>query len=194
MRDGARLTHGEIQEVVLVGGSTKIPKIQEMIRDSFKNSKIVNNINVDECVAIGAALEAAKIAKVTPENFTVREVTPFSLGIELVDKTFAKVIDRFTAISASKNKVFYNRKNVTRTKFDVYEGENRVAMENHLLGTFVLTDIPPLPANQVEFDVTFEIDDNGILKVTAVDSITKNQKSIEINYGKGRLAGVETRN
>jgi heat shock protein 1/8 len=69
--DGARLTHGEIQEVVLVGGSTKIPKIQEMVRDSFKNSKIVNNINVDECVAIGAALEAAKIAKVTPENFTV---------------------------------------------------------------------------------------------------------------------------
>ncbi len=81
-----------------------------------------------------------------------------------------------------------------RTKFTVFEGENRVAMENHLLGSFVLTDIPPLPANQVQFDVAFEIDGNGILKDTAVDSFTQNQKSIEINYGKGRLAGVETRN
>jgi molecular chaperone DnaK (HSP70) len=190
--DGARLSPDDINEIVLVGGSTKIPKIQEMIRESFKKSKIVNNINVDECVAIGAALEAAKIAEITPENFTVREVTPFSLGIRSEDR-FSKIIDRFSSIPISKSKKFYNRKYVTSTKFAVYEGENKLVRRNNFLGEFSLVS-KPLPEGEIQFDVTFEIDLNGILKVTAVDSITKNQKSIQINYGKGRLAGIETSN
>jgi molecular chaperone DnaK (HSP70) len=97
--DGARLVSDKIDEIVLVGGSTRIPKIQEMIRGLFKKSQLVKTINVDECVAIGAALEAAKIAKIVPESFRVTEVTPFSLGIQSrLERIFVKVVDRFTTI------------------------------------------------------------------------------------------------
>jgi molecular chaperone DnaK (HSP70) len=194
--DGARLVPDRIYEIVLVGGSTRIPKIQEMIRELFKKSQIVKTINVDECVAIGAALEAAKIAKIVPESFRVTEVTPFSLGLDThLDRRFTKVVNRFTTIPFSKSrKVSTNEDNQTQVKFSVYEGENEFVKDNHFLGSFRIRDIPPLPAGKEEFNVTFKIDLNGILKVSAIDLQTDNQASIEIEYGKGRLAGIETQN
>jgi L1 cell adhesion molecule like protein len=168
-----------------------------MIRDSFKKSEIIKTVNVDEAVAIGACLEASKIAKITPESFRVTEVTPFSLGIKTRNEEdiFAKVVDRYSTIPVSKSKEFVTTfDNQTEVNFPVYEGENPHCKDNHFLGEFRIKNVPPMPAGRAEFDVTFSIDSNGILKVTAVDKQTRQQKSIEINYGKGRLAGIETRN
>jgi molecular chaperone DnaK (HSP70) len=194
--DGAELSYDDIEDIVLVGGSTKIPKIQQMVRDSFKNSQIIKTINVDEAVATGACIEASKIAKITPENFRVTEVTPFSLGTSIQNEhLFSKIIDRYSAIPVSKTETYWTMyDNQTAALVDVYEGENDFCKDNHFLGEFTITDIPPLPAGEAKIDVTFAIDANGILKVTAVDKQTDNQKSIHINYGKGRLAGIETHN
>jgi molecular chaperone DnaK (HSP70) len=198
--DGARLTHNQIDDVVLVGGSTRICKIQTMIKDSFPNSSIVKTINVDEAVATGAAIEAAKIAKLTPEKFRVVEVTPFSLGLNTFvsetgeDGVFSKFIDRNTPIPVSvtqPRKTIYD--NQTEALFEIFEGEHHYCKDNNSLGKFTIEGIPRLPKGLAKFDATFAIDGNGILKVTAVDRQTGQEKSIEINYGKGRLAGVETR-
>jgi molecular chaperone DnaK (HSP70) len=198
--NGANMTHDQIDDVVLVGGSTRIPKIQTMIKGSFKNSTIVKTINVDEAVATGAAIEAAKIAKLTPEDFRVVEVTPFSLGLRTFvsttgeDDYFKKFIKRNTSIPVS---VTHGRKTVsdnqTAVCFEIFEGEHHLCKDNNLLGEFTIKGVPPLPRGQAKVDATFAIDGNGILKVTAVDRQTGQEKSIEINYGKGRLAGVETR-
>ncbi len=102
------MTPDEIDEIVLVGGSTKIRKIQAIIQDSFKKSKIIKSVNVDECVAIGAALEAAKITKIAPENFRVTEVTPFSLGTDFGwEQRFSKIVPRFTQIPLSKSDIYH---------------------------------------------------------------------------------------
>jgi molecular chaperone DnaK (HSP70) len=197
--NGAHLTHNQIDDIVLVGGSTRIPKIQEMIRNSFPNSQIIKTINVDEAVAIGAAIEAAKIAKLTPENFRVTEVTPFSLGLRVIDVRsrlddyFSKFIERNTPIPITNCKMIKTSKDYqTSIRCAVYEGENEFCKDNNFLGEFSILGLIPLPAGQVKFDATFTIDGNGILKVTAVDQESGQEKSIEINYGKGRLAGVET--
>jgi heat shock protein 1/8 len=200
---GANLTHNQIDETVLVGGSTRIPMIQKMIADFFKNSKLINTINVDEAVAIGAAIEAAKIIKITPENFRVTEVTPFSLGIAIastcifnkrsVEGVFCKVIERNTPIPVKKTSVFSNQANQTNVTFEIFEGENEYCKDNNLLEKFSIGGIPPMPQSHLKFEVAFTIDENGILKVTAVDKQSGQVKSIAINYGKGRLAGVETR-
>jgi molecular chaperone DnaK (HSP70) len=198
--NGANLTHNQIDDVVLVGGSTRIPKIQEMIKDSFPNSSIIKTINVDEAVATGAAIEAAKIAKLTPEKFRVVEVTPFSLGLRsFVSETgehdyFKKFIDRNTSIPVSVSQKRYTVSDYqTKLTFEIFEGEHHLCKDNNLLGEFTIKGVPPLRAGRAKVDVTFAIDGNGILKVTAIDRQTGQEKSIKINYGKGRLAGVETR-
>jgi molecular chaperone DnaK (HSP70) len=190
--DGAKLSYDDIEDIVLVGGSTKIPKIQQMVRDSFKNSQIIKTINVDEAVAVGACIEASKIAKITPENFRVTEVTPFSLGTSVgLEDLFSRIIDRYSPVPITNSKIYGTlHDNQTSVKVNVYEGENRCCKDNHFLGEFTIT-VLPLPAGEVKLQYTFAIDANGILKVTAVDKQTGNQKSIDINYGKGRLAGIE---
>lgn len=192
---GAKLEPDNIDDIILVGGSTKIPIIQEIIKKSFKKSKIVKTINSDEAVAVGAALEAARIAKLTPENFRVSEVTPFSLGIKLYNDKFRKVIDRFSATPITKSHVFRTSEDYqTSAQFLVFEGENQLCVENNLIGNFVIEDVPALPEGEAEFFVTFNIDQNGVLTVTGRDVQTGNQKSIKIEYGKCTLSGVETRN
>jgi heat shock protein 5 len=198
--DGAQLTHNQIDDIVLVGGSTKIPKIQEIIEKSFPDSQIIKTINVDEAVVIGAAIEAAKIVKIIPENFRVTEVTPFSLGISVIHKItriddfFSKFIERNTPIPVTNSKIIKTSHDFQSCiRFSVYEGENELCADNNFLDEFLISELPPLPAGDVKFDVTFTIDGNGILKVAAVDQQNGQEKSIEINYGKGRLAGVETR-
>jgi molecular chaperone DnaK (HSP70) len=188
--DGAKLSYDDIEDIVLVGGSTKIPKIQEMIRGSFKKSNIIKTINVDEAVAVGACIEASKIAKITPENFQITEVTPLSLGVAVgIKNFFSRIIDRYSPVPVLKSKVYCTLyDNQTAVKVNVFEGEKHYCKDNNFLGEFTITDVPPLPAGEAKFDVTFAIDANGILKVTAVDKQTGNQKSIDINYGKGRLA------
>jgi molecular chaperone DnaK (HSP70) len=169
-----------------------------MIRDSFKKSKITKTINVDEAVATGACIEASKIAKITPENFKVTEVTPLSLGTSVgYEHKFSKIVDRFSTVPVSKTDTYVTVcHNQTSVLVDVYEGENYYCKENIFLGEFSITNVPPLPAGQAKFDVTFSMDSNGILKVTAVDKQTGNQKSIDINYGKSKLPlnGIHTRN
>jgi molecular chaperone DnaK (HSP70) len=195
---GAKLTPNQIDDIVLAGGSTKIPKIQEMIRESFRNSKIINTINVDEAVAIGAAIEAAKIVRILPENFRVTEVTPFSLGIQSYfngnDDIFEMVIERNTPIPVKCTEIFETSYDFqTAIHFPVYEGEHEHCKNNQFLGEFSISGLIPLQAGQVKFDVTFAIDKNGILKVSAVDKQSGQAKSIQIKFSKSRLAGVETR-
>jgi heat shock protein 5 len=144
-------------------------------------------------------LEASKIAKITPDNFRVTEVTPFSLGVAVnrddESDIFSKVIDRFSPIPVSKSKIFNTTfDNQTEVRVAIYEGENRTCKENNYLGHFTITNVPPMPARQAKFEETFTIDSNGILTVTAADMQTGQQKFIQIDYGKGRLAGIETRN
>jgi molecular chaperone DnaK (HSP70) len=186
---GANLNHDDIDDVVLVGGSTKIPKIQKIIRATFTKSEIIKTVNVDEAVVIGAALEAAKQAKNIPKNFRVAditEVTPFSLGIECTRDKFIRVVNRYTTIPLTKSKIFVTAEDQTAIRFSVYEGENNLCKNNHLLGEFSLHDVPSLPAGQAKFDCSFKIDLNGILKVTAVDKQTGQQKSIDISYKRAR--------
>jgi molecular chaperone DnaK (HSP70) len=194
----AHLTHNQIDDIVLVGGSTRIPKIRKMIEESFPKSQIIKTMNVDEAVAIGAAIEAARIAKIKPKNFRVTEVTPFSLGLqgyfEGNEDLFEKFIERNTPIPVTRKQMFEtSMDNQTAIFFPIFEGENELCKDNNFLGEFSIPGISPLPEGRVKFEVTFAIGRNGILKVSAVDQESGQEKSIEINYGKGRLAGVETR-
>jgi heat shock protein 5 len=188
--DGAGLTYNQIDDIVLVGGSTRIPKIQEMIKESFQNSQIIKTINVDEAVAIGAAIEAGKISKIIPESFRVTEVTPFSLGVE-VREGMSIIISRFTTIPVEARKFYTTTQdNQESVEILVYEGENEVCKDNNLLGEFIISGISKMRAGKPKIEVTFTIDGNGILKVTAIDELTGDwPREIDYNQLRQRQVG-----
>ena len=185
----------EIDEVVLVGGSTRIPKVQQLIKDFFNGKEPNRGINPDEAVAFGAAVQGGILGGEQGDdlgNVLLIDVTPLSLGIETVGGVMTKVIPRGTVIPAKKSQIFTTYQDQqTVVSLAVYEGERALTKDNHNLGKFDMTGIPPAPKGVPQIEVTFEIDENSILTVSASDKGTGKKEAITITNDKGRLSKEE---
>jgi molecular chaperone DnaK len=184
LSDG-ELKPGDIQRVILVGGSTRIPAVQSMIQKLFPNSQLDRSINPDEAVALGAAIQAGVLGGEV-DDVLLLDVTPLSLGIETLGEVFTKIIERNTTIPTSKSEVFSTAADgQTSVEIHVLQGERAMANDNKSLGKFLLAGIPPAPRGLPQIEVSFEIDVNGILKVLAQDQGTGREQSILISHTGG---------
>jgi molecular chaperone DnaK len=182
--EDAGLKPGDVDEVILVGGSTRIPKIQEIVRDMF-GKEPHKGVNPDEVVGVGAAIQGGVLAG-DVKDVLLLDVTPLSLGIETLGGVMTTLISRNTTIPTKKSEVFSTAEdNQTTVEIHVLQGERKMAMDNKTIGKFQLTGIPPAPRGMPQVEVTFDIDANGILHVSAKDKTTGKEQKIRIEASSG---------
>ena len=193
--DDSGMSKADIDEVVLVGGSTRIPKVMQLIRDFFDGKEPNRGINPDEAVAYGAAVQGGILGGETSEqtkDILLIDVTPLTLGIEVSGGVMSKILNRGTVIPTKKSQPYTTTSDMqTSIRIAIYEGERALVKDNHLLGKFTLNGIPPAPRGTAQIEVTFSIDENSILSVVAKEKGTGKTESITITNDKSRLSKEE---